>query len=56
METIDVTPTWSGILPALLTVYSDGNKDGKQIAIEELKRMAELADLYVKSQKNVVSK
>lgn len=48
---IDVTPTWSAILPLLLAVYKDGNFHGIKEAEGELRRMAELADLYVASQK-----
>ena len=46
-KTIDMTPSWSGVLPILLAAYS--NKDYKAIdaAQQELKRMAELADLWV---------
>lgn len=43
-EYIDATPTWSGILPVLLTVLHDGNLEGKRMAGEELRRMARLAD------------
>ncbi len=48
--TIDATPTWSGILPALLVLIENGSP-GASIARDELKRMAQLADLYVASQK-----
>lgn len=44
--TIDLTPTWRSILPMLLAGIQDGNAVGKKIAIEELRRMAEAADLY----------
>jgi hypothetical protein len=47
MQTIDITPTWEGILPALLAVIENGNFEGKKIALEEITRMAQLADLYV---------
>lgn len=47
METIDITPTWSGILPALLLTLAQGTDKGQKIAIEELERMAKLADKYV---------
>ena len=50
MKTIDITPTWEGILPALLAVIENGNFEGRKVAIEELTRMAQLADLYVASQ------
>ena len=49
-ETIDATPTWEGILPLLLTAHEDGNAQGRKIALEELTRMAKLADAYVASQ------
>lgn len=45
--TIDLTPTWSGILPALLAVIENGTPEGQKIAREELQRMATLADMYV---------
>lgn len=46
VEVIDLTPTWSDILPALLLVLRDGNEQGKAIATGELVRMAEIADKY----------
>jgi hypothetical protein len=45
-ETIDLTPTWLGVLPALLAAYENGTWRGKTIALEELTRMAKLADKY----------
>jgi hypothetical protein len=44
-QTIDCTPTWSGILPVIVALIQNPNtrKDG----IIELQRMAELADAYV---------
>lgn len=50
-QTVDITPTWSAILPLLLAVYKDGNFQGIKEAEGELKRMAQLADLYVAQQK-----
>jgi hypothetical protein len=47
---IDCTPTWAGILPMLLAGL-EGSPTGRRMALEELTRMARLADLYVKSQK-----
>jgi hypothetical protein len=49
--TIDLTPTWSEILPTWLTVVRDANAKGQEAALAELTRMAKLADLYVASQK-----
>jgi hypothetical protein len=47
-ETIDITPTWAGILPGLIRVL-EGTKDAKarQTVIEELQRMARAADQAV---------
>jgi hypothetical protein len=45
--TVDLTPTWSEILPMLLLAIEDGNATGKQVAREELARMAGIADKYV---------
>lgn len=47
VDTIDITPTWEAILPSLIAVIQDGNGDGKRLAIEELRRMATIADKYV---------
>lgn len=44
VETIDVTPTWSGLLGYMLTVLADGNEEGKRLIKEEFKRMAMAAD------------
>jgi hypothetical protein len=42
-ETIDLTPTWRGILPALLAIFENGDR---RTAIDELTKMAALADRY----------
>ena len=44
-KTIDLTPTWTEILPALLAIW-DKSKGGKNIAMGELMKMARSADLY----------
>ena len=47
-EYIDITPTWSGILPALLAILQDGETlEARGQAVIELRRMARLADRYV---------
>lgn len=54
VEYVDITPTWEGILPALLAIYVDGDSKGRAHAITELQRMAKAADAYgalLKSQK-----
>lgn len=47
VESIDMTPTWEGLLAALLAVYCDGNADGRKFALAELTRMAKAADSAV---------
>lgn len=46
MSTIDITPTWTGLLPVLLEIIR-ANRSGSPIAMEELVRMAQLADSHV---------
>lgn len=62
MKTIDVTPTWSALLPALLDVYANcanSKAEHKRLSAKniehEFKRMAEAADNwneYCKSKKS----
>lgn len=44
-KTIDLTPTWQEILPALITLLE--NPQTHQVALDELSRMAGLADGYI---------
>jgi hypothetical protein len=44
--TIDLTPTWVGILPALLAVIESGTPEGRRDAIKELRNMARAADQW----------
>jgi len=53
MKTIDMTPTWSDILPLLLEL-TQNPKTYKDAAFE-LARMAKLADAYIESQKQKIS-
>ena len=46
-KTIDLTPTWTGILPALAQLYIQRDKGG----MAELNRMAEIADAAGKNHK-----
>ncbi len=48
-KTIDLTPTWREILPALLALMENPNT--KRDAYRELGRMAGAADLYVELRK-----
>ena len=45
--TIDCTSTWSEILPSLLALIENSTAEGRKIALEELTRMAGLADNLV---------
>ena len=42
--TIDVTPTWAGIMPGLIAVLEDGTQAGKDAARAELMRLAHAVD------------
>jgi hypothetical protein len=53
--TIDVTPTWKGILPLLLAAIENGTAKGRASAMTELNRMADLADKYTSMVKNPIS-
>ena len=46
MTYIDISPTWQGLLPALLAVIENGSAEGRAMARVELSRMAEAADLH----------
>jgi hypothetical protein len=50
-QTVDLTPTWQGILPALLNLLQSDNPKSRQLAESELRRMAGLADGYIESLK-----
>lgn len=44
--TIDLTPTWTGVLPIIIYALENGTEEGKRMAKLELKTMAEAADRY----------
>ena len=50
IEYVNVIPTWSGLLPTLLVLVTEGNPEGQKVAREELARMAKAADLAVAQQ------
>lgn len=50
-RTLDITPTWSAILPVLILALEQGNEEGKHAAREELARMAKIADAHVEQTK-----
>lgn len=54
MKSIDLTPTWLAILPALLAVIANGDTvEARKAAEGELLRMAGLADALVATLNNV---
>ena len=50
--TIDITPTWSDLLPAMLAVVSNpkASKEARTTMYDELAKMARAADAMVKIQ------
>ena len=51
-ETIDMTPTWAGLLPVLLYLVENATTaEARNTAYTELSRMAEMADAAVQMQK-----
>lgn len=46
MKTIELMPTWAGLLPMLLMLLENGNAEGRKTAREELARMAQAADRW----------
>lgn len=46
-RTINVTPTWSGLLPNFLAMLESNNPESRRIGMEHLEKIAQLADAYV---------
>lgn len=44
IKTIDLTPTWAGIMPGIISILENGNEDGRKIAREELMNLAKQVD------------
>lgn len=51
--TIDITPTWIGILPALIALIENGNRERRDIAVEELQKLAAYADDCIARSKQI---
>lgn len=51
VKTIDATPSWEAVLPLYLMAYENGKSKGRTAALEELQRMAQLADAYISAKK-----
>ena len=53
-NTIDMTPTWTEALPMLFALMEKGTtKEAREIAKEEIARMAASADAYIETQKQL---
>lgn len=44
LRTIDCTPTWAGLMPALFAILENGTETGKRQAREELMDLARKVD------------
>ncbi len=47
MESIDITPTWAGVVPALLEAYASATPMKREDIRAEFLKMAKAADLYI---------
>ena len=47
MKTINLQPTWKGLLPAMIRVLQDGEPNAKKEITNELVKMATAADALV---------
>jgi hypothetical protein len=45
-RSISITPTWAGIMPALLELIRQNHEPSATIAREEIMRLARLADSF----------
>lgn len=52
METMDLTPTWAGLLPGLIAQLDNGTVKSRKTAEAELRKMAGLADRLVAAVKD----
>ncbi len=46
VDTIDLTPTWRGVMPILLFALRNGTEEGQRLAEVELMRLADIADTF----------
>lgn len=53
VDTIDMTPTWTGLLPLFDQIINDGTPNAKTMLKLELRTMAKAADLYNTSVKRL---
>jgi hypothetical protein len=48
---VDMTPTWESMIGVFVALIESGNAQGRKTAIEELTRMAKIADSIVAQSK-----
>lgn len=46
VKTIDLTPSWTGLVPALISMIEHGTPEARKVAIEEITRMARALDAF----------
>lgn len=51
MNTLNLTPTWEGLVPAFIALIENGTTEGRSTAITEITRMAQIADQAVAASK-----
>lgn len=51
LKTITLVPTWADVAPIIVAGLQNGNAEGQRIALQELDRMAAMADRYVEAQR-----
>ena len=44
MESLNLTPTWAGIMPGLILALTHGTREGRRMAAEELEKLARAVD------------
>ena len=52
MKTIDITPTWSALIPTMVEVLKNpkASSEAKKMITDELVRLAKIVDAYNESQ------
>lgn len=48
---IEMPTTWESTLPILLMAYENGQNEGRKVALEELQRLARVADKLIAEKK-----
>lgn len=45
--TVDLTPSWAGMVNVIMLLLDKGDREGREVAMGEFRKMATLADKYV---------